>query len=54
MIRPGHPLKLTTLWLGKPNQAGAMKLAPGAYTITVDDDGYTASTTVDLLRRRGL
>jgi hypothetical protein len=23
-------------------------------TITVDDDGYTASTTVDLLKRRAL
>jgi hypothetical protein len=54
MIKPGHPLKLTTLWSGKPNQAGAMKLAPGVYTITVDDDGYSASTTVDLLKRRGL
>ena len=51
MISSGHPFKLTTLWSGKPNQAGVKKLAPGAYTITVDDDGYAASTTVDLLKR---
>ena len=51
MLRSGHPLKLTLLWSGKPNQAGVKKLAPGAYTITVDDDGYAASTTVDLLKR---
>ncbi len=54
MIRSGHPLKLTTLWSGKPNQAGVKKLAPGAYTITVDHDGYVASTTVDLLKRSRL
>ena len=54
MIRSGHPLKLTTLWSGKPNQAGVKKLAAGAYTITVDHDGYAASTTVDLLKRSRL
>jgi hypothetical protein len=54
VIRSGHPFKLTTLWSGKPNQAGVKKLAPGAYTITVDDDGYAASTTVDLLKRNRL
>ena len=54
MMKQGDPLRLTTLWSGKPNQVDVRKLAPGAYTITVDDDGYTASTTVDLLRRRGL
>ena len=52
MIKAGHPLQLTTLWSGKPNQAGVKKLSPGIYTITVDDDGYAASTTVDLVARR--
>ena len=54
MIRSGHPLKLKTLWSGKPNQVGVKKLVPGAYTITVDDDGYAASTTVDLLQKSRL
>jgi hypothetical protein len=52
MIKAGHSLKLTTLWSGKPNQAGVKKLSPGIYTIAVDDDGYAASTTVDLVARR--
>jgi hypothetical protein len=52
MIKAGHPLQLTTRWSGKPNQAGVKKLSPGIYTITVDDDGYAASTTVDLIARR--
>ena len=52
IIKAGHPLQLTTLWSGKPNQAGVKKLSPGIYTITVDDDGYAASTTVDLVARR--
>jgi hypothetical protein len=50
-IKPGHTLKLTTSWSGKANQAGIKNLSPGAYTITVDDNGYSASTTVMLLAR---
>jgi hypothetical protein len=52
MIRASHPLKLTTLWSGKANQIGVKKLTPGTYTIIVNDDGYIASTTVDLIARR--
>jgi hypothetical protein len=52
MIRPGHPLELVTRWPGKANQAGSKKLTPGTYTITVDDDGYVASTAVQLTARR--
>jgi hypothetical protein len=52
MIRASHPLKLTTLWSDKANQIGVKKLTPGTYTITVNDDGYIASTTVDLIARR--
>jgi hypothetical protein len=52
MIRPGHPLELVTRWSGKANQAGIKKLTPGTYTITVDDDGYVASTAVQMTARR--
>jgi hypothetical protein len=53
IIKPaGDPLKLTALWSGKANQPGAKKLTRGRYTITLDDDGYAASTTVDLISRR--
>jgi hypothetical protein len=50
-IKAGEPLKLTTVWSGKPNRAGVAKLTPGTYTITVNDDAYTASTTVQLTGR---
>jgi hypothetical protein len=52
MIIAGHRLKLTTAWSGKANQVGVDKLKSGAYTITVSDDGYMASTTVQLIARR--
>ncbi len=48
-IKPGHTLKFTTAWSGKTNQAGIKNLSPGTYTITVDDNGYGASTSVQLL-----
>jgi hypothetical protein len=50
-IKPGHALKLTTIWSGKANQLGIKKLTPGTYTIEVDDDGYLASTTVQIVSR---
>jgi hypothetical protein len=50
-IKPGHVLKLTTAWSGKANQAGIKNLSPGTYTITVDDNGYSAKATVQLVAR---
>ena len=50
-IKPGHALKMTTMWSGKANQVGVKKLTPGNYTIEVDDDGYVASTTVQIVSR---
>jgi hypothetical protein len=50
-VKPGHTLKLTTAWSGKANQTGIKNLSPGTYTITVDEDGYGASTTVKLIAR---
>ena len=47
-IKPGQTVKLTTLWSGKANQSGVKKLSPGTYTIQVADNGYTASTTVQI------
>ena len=51
-IKPGHALKTTTVWSGEANQLGVKKLTPGIYTIEVDDDGYVASTTVNIVSRR--
>jgi hypothetical protein len=50
-IKPGHSLKLTSVWSGKGNQAGIKKLSPGTYTITATDNGYSAATTVELVAR---
>jgi hypothetical protein len=50
-IKPDHTLKLTTAWPGKANQTGIKNLSAGAYTITVNDNGYGASTTVELVAR---
>lgn len=52
LLKAGQPLKLTTVWPGHANQASLSKLTPGTYTITVDDDGYAASSTVQLVSRR--
>jgi hypothetical protein len=51
MIKAWHLLQWTSLWSGKPNSAGVKKLGPSIYTIAVNDDGYAASTTVDLVAR---
>ena len=48
-IKPGHALKLTTMWSGSEHQVGVKKLTPGTYTIEVDDNGYVASTTVQVV-----
>lgn len=50
-IKAGHALRLTTAWAGNANQAGINHLSPGTYTITVDEDGYDASATVELVAR---
>lgn len=50
-LKPGHALKMTTMWSGKANQVGVKKLTSGTYTIEVDDDGYVASTTVQFVSR---
>ncbi len=50
-IKPGHALKVATVWPGKVNQVGVKKLSPGTYTIEVDDGGYVASTTVQIVSR---
>ena len=52
-IKPGQTIKLTTLWSGTANQPGVKKLNPGTYTIQVDDDGYLASTTVQVTGPHG-
>jgi len=48
VIKPGQTVKVATLWSGKANRPGVKKLSPGTYTIQVDDDGYLASTTVQI------
>ncbi len=50
-LKPGHALRITNMWSGKANQLGVKKLTPGIYTIEVDDDGYLASTTVEIVSR---
>jgi hypothetical protein len=50
-IKPGQPVKLSTVWSGKTNQAGVKKATSGFYTIEVQDDGYSASTVVQLVAR---
>ena len=50
-IKAGHTLRLKTAWAGNANQAGINNLSPGTYTITVDEDGYDASATVQLVAR---
>jgi hypothetical protein len=50
-LKAGHTFKFPTAWSGKPNQTGIKNLSPGTYTITVDDSGYGASTTVQLVAR---
>jgi hypothetical protein len=51
-LKPGHALKLKTIWSGKANQLGVKKLTRGTYTIEVEDDGYMASMTVQIVPRR--
>jgi hypothetical protein len=53
-IKPGHTLKMTTMWSGKANQSGVKKLTPGTYTIEVDDGGFVASTTVEIISHHKL
>jgi hypothetical protein len=50
-IKPGHSIKLTSVWSGKGNQTGIKKLSAGTYTITAADNGYSAATTIQLAPR---
>ena len=48
----GQSVTLTTLWPGRANQRGVQKLSPGVYTIRVADDGFVASTAVQIFAAR--
>jgi Intracellular proteinase inhibitor len=47
-LKPGHSLKLTAVWDGRPGQAD-MTLAPGMYTIEAVEGGESGSTTVRII-----
>jgi hypothetical protein len=46
VIKPGKRLQLTAVWNGKPSHGVQKALAPGLYTIEVDEDGYVALETI--------
>ncbi len=52
-IKPGQTVKLATVWSGKANRPAVKKLSPGTYTIQVEDDGYVASTTLQVTGPHG-
>jgi hypothetical protein len=46
-IKPGHSIKLTADWNGRPGQPDAT-IAPGTYTIEAVEGGEAVSTTVQI------
>jgi hypothetical protein len=48
-LLPGQVLNLTAIWNGRPNQRGAGRLEPGAYTVNASLSGYSASETIEIV-----
>jgi hypothetical protein len=47
----GRRLQTSFVWNGKPNQPGVRKLLPGTYTIDVEEDGFSAESSIQLVSR---
>jgi hypothetical protein len=49
-LKPGRSVHLSTDLKIKPTRASSWVLAPGTYTVEVEDGGYSATTTLDIGR----